>query len=169
MDTLIIVILGAVAIVALVILARRREPETVNSGVSPTTHPVGGFDEDWIAAFNRYPGTFAWNVVGESNYQSALEEICGGRTEDGHSKEVWAIVVPENGNPYDANAMAVHLDTGLVGYLSRTHASRVRLVTQNCGLAGYAIKVPAKVVGGWERPGSSGHFGVKLDLPGEPF
>ena len=36
------------------------------------------------------PDMFAVEVVGESNYQDALESICAGRTEDGHEFDVRA-------------------------------------------------------------------------------
>lgn len=39
------------------------------------------------------PGTYSIDIVGESRYQSALEEICGGRTEESHRKVVVATLV----------------------------------------------------------------------------
>src|ERR1035437_5020271 len=47
------------------------------------------------------PGTFSMEVVGESHYQSALESICGGRTEDSAEKYVQAVLVLEDHNAPD--------------------------------------------------------------------
>jgi hypothetical protein len=135
-----------------------------------TTHPYKSFDESKISTFNEFPGQFGWDIVGESKYQAALKELCGGTCEDGYDLEVWALLVPETGNPHDENAVAVHMDTGLVGYLDRNNARRFRFAIGKQGLGGYAFKVPAKVVGGWDRGnGDVGFFGVKLDLPGSPL
>jgi hypothetical protein len=55
------------------------------------------------------PGLPLLNAVGESNYQAALETICGRRgsgwTEV--SCEITAVLVPEPSNPYDSNAVMV--------------------------------------------------------------
>ena len=67
-------------------------------------------------------GKYSVDVVGESQYQEELEEICEGYTEDGHSKIVDAILVHENDNPYDNQAIRVDIDGMTVGYLSRENA-----------------------------------------------
>jgi hypothetical protein len=52
-------------------------------------------------------GEFLTEVVGESNYQRALETICGGRCEEGHNKHVVATLVLEDSNRHDSNAVRV--------------------------------------------------------------
>ncbi len=114
---------------------------------------------------DRYPrhegeGTFDFDVVGESGYQDALSEICGGKTREGHNLECVAYLVPEPDNPHDESAIAVYIDNLKVGYLPRVVTKRVAEI-----LAGRIISVDAVIVGGWRRPsGSEGHFGVKLDF-----
>ena len=52
------------------------------------------------------PGEFAFDVVGESHYQSALNKICGGRSEDGYSLDVEAALVHEDDNKYDPRPLS---------------------------------------------------------------
>lgn len=121
-----------------------------------------------VATLDNFPETYSFDIVAESHYQKELEEMCGGKCVDGHRKKVWALLVMENDNPHDDDAVAVHMDTGIVGYLSREDASNYRVAMMKMGLDDYALKVPAMIFGGWLRPdGDEGHFGVKLDLPGE--
>jgi hypothetical protein len=119
-----------------------------------------------IATLDKFPGAFSFDIVGESYYQQELAEMCGGKCEGGHEKEVWALLVMQDDNPHDSHAVTVEMDTGIVGHLSRDDASRFRVAMQNMGMADCALKVPAKIVGGWiQANGDEGHFGVKLDLP----
>jgi hypothetical protein len=73
--------------------------------------------------------------VGEQSYQAALHVLLRGR---GHKPEAFescpaavsesfvARLVPEPDNPYDPNAVAVHVDSRIVAYLSRGNAARYR-------------------------------------------
>ncbi len=120
------------------------------------------------AGFTRFEGdgSFECDVVGESNYQDALNRIAGGKTEDGHEFECTARLVPEPGNPHDSNAVMVMIDGRQVGYLSRAHAQAMTILFQRKGLGG--AEADALVVGGWKRGRGAkdeGHYGVKLDLP----
>ncbi len=112
------------------------------------------------------PRTFSVEVVGESNYQDALERICGGRTEDGHKLEVEARLKLEDDNPYDGKAVAVTIDHELVGYLSRNTARSFRKALAAVAPKASLATCSAIIVGGWEREDDDrGHFGVRLDLP----
>ncbi len=112
------------------------------------------------------PGTFAIEAVGESHYQDALERICGGRTEDGASEIVEALLILEDENPYDDKAVRVDIEGRTVGYLSRDSARQYRRRLTEGGLGGATAKCMAKIVGGWDRgENDKGHFGVRLDLP----
>ena len=111
-------------------------------------------------------GEYALQIVGESHYQEALAAICGGKTEDGHEKEVEARLVFENDNRYDDHAVRVDIDGKAVGYLKREHARQVRKQIKRDDPP---ITCKAVIVGGWDRGhGDTGHFGVKLDIPYEP-
>lgn len=112
-------------------------------------------------------GDYECEVVGESNYQPALAKLTGGKTEDGHEYECVASLVPEPTNKHDHNAIMVHIDGQLVGYLGRAHAATMADILKRKGLAG--AQANAVIVGGWVgrkgRQKSEGHFGVKLDIP----
>jgi hypothetical protein len=112
------------------------------------------------------PGTYSLDIVGESKYQSTLEKICGGRTEEGHEKIVQATLIHEDDNPYDNKAIRVDIDGMTVGYLSRENAREYRTRLKEAGHPGITATCSAIIVGGWDRGARDrGHFGVKLDLP----
>jgi hypothetical protein len=111
------------------------------------------------------PGGYQVAVVGESYYQENLDRVCGGRTEDGHWYDCWAILCPEPSNPYDPNAVAIYVDDLKVGHLSREAAKTFLPVARH--LAGRRAACAATVRGGWDRGGGDqGYYGVVLDLAG---
>ena len=113
-------------------------------------------------------GSFALEIVGESFYQDALENITGGKTEDGHEMEVEALLNYDDDNPYDNKAIAVSVEGEIVGYLSRKLARQFRDRMEETGCPGESAVCKALIVGGWDRGnGDEGHFGVRLDLPVE--
>ena len=67
-------------------------------------------------------------VVGEASYQDNLWRVVGGRSssEDRVRVDVYAVLVVETDNPYDANAVSVWVQGLKVGYLSRDDARRYR-------------------------------------------
>lgn len=107
--------------------------------------------------------TFSFDIVGESHKQRELEALAGGRREHGADHQVQAILLPENNNRYDLNAVVVTISGEAVGYLDKANAKHWREVLFSTGPR--AALVNAKIVGGWECPdGDVGHFGVKLDV-----
>jgi len=137
---------------------------------APASTPRGRWEEsdvDEIVITGN--GTFEQEIVGESHYQDALERICGGRTEDGAHFETSALLVYEDDNPYDNQAVAVVISGAKVGHLSRpvARAFRAQLAAANAP-RGWPIRCKALIVGGWLRDGDDGedrgHFGVKLDF-----
>ena len=110
-------------------------------------------------------GKFNFEIVGESNYQGALEMICGGRDEESAKQRAEASLVLENDNPYDDKAVRIDISGKTVGYLSKVNARKYRefLVIRNYGnIVGVCQAI---VVGGWSRSKEeTGSFGVKLDL-----
>lgn len=113
------------------------------------------------------PGHYDCDIVGESYYQPALKEICGGKSEKGHQLEVEAVLVHDNTNPYDNKAIRVDIRGRTVGHLSRALARSYRKRLEEIGYAEATASVAAIVVGGWKRGADEGYFGVKLDLPVE--
>ena len=105
------------------------------------------------------PGAFAVNVVGVSQYQRVLETAA----EEG---VVDAVLMREDDNPHDDQAVAIFISGERAGYLSRTDARRFRADLATAGDATLSVRCKAKVVGGFEtKTGERAHFGLKLDLP----
>ncbi len=105
--------------------------------------------------------TFA--VVGESQYQRALERICGGRPKEPADHPCRARLVPEPTNKYDPNAIMVQVDGMTVGYLSRGAARKYAPIA---ALLSEPLECAALIVGGWRRSAEDqGSFGIRLDLP----
>lgn len=114
------------------------------------------------------PGSFEFEVVGESNYQPALAVMAGPKDTESKRIEVDAVLMPEPDNTYDKNAVAVVIQSRIVAYLSKKDTSSYRRWMklrghdpQDCVIA------KALIVGGWknEKSGSEGTYGIKLDAP----
>jgi hypothetical protein len=106
------------------------------------------------------PGAFAVDVVGVSRRQDVL----GRAAEDGAIVE--ARLILEDDNPHDSEAVAVHIGSELVGYLSREKARLYRADLAAAGAPRATVRCKAKIVGGFETAnGERAHFGLRLDLP----
>ncbi len=121
-----------------------------------------------VASITNGPGTYSTDIVGESYYQKALERICGGWSKNGHRREVEAFLHVESNRSRYPNAIRVVVKGETVGYLDRETARCYRTQLEKAGLRGTTVKCNAIIVGGWDRGNLDiGHFGVKLDLPGD--
>lgn len=110
-------------------------------------------------------GEYNFEVVGESNYQGALERACGARTEKSQDRIVQAILVLNNRNRYDPQAVCVTVGGLTVGYLSREHAKRFRARLQRERIRGREFPCRGNIRGGWDRGnGDRGNFGIWLDV-----
>jgi|KBSSwiStaDraftv2_1062776.scaffolds.fasta_scaffold1097167_1 hypothetical protein len=108
---------------------------------------------------------FTFEVVGEANYQDALDVLCGGKCEDGHKLEARAQLIFQEDNPYDPNAIAVLIDRRLVGYVPRDLARSMRSAILTLNPEERPVTCDALVVGGWLRDeDDEGHYGVRLSL-----
>jgi hypothetical protein len=109
-------------------------------------------------------GSFPMEVVGESNYQDVLQEICGGFSRHGHDKAVEACLELEPTNPHDANAVRITIAGATVGYLPRAQAERVSSFMRSNGFN--PLVCDALINGGWRtNQHDSGFFGVRLGVP----
>ena len=123
--------------------------EGFRSGLSETA----GFDSK----------DFSLEVVGESNYQEALERVAGPKGKDPVDLEVAADVVCEDNNPHDKNAVRVEARGMTVGYLPREVARNWR--TQ---VSAGRMSCAAVIRGGWDRGGGDqGHYGIWVKPPKE--
>jgi len=108
---------------------------------------------------------FTLDVVGESNYQPALDRICGGKCEDGHRREVTAQLCFVEDNEWDENAVGVFINKQLVGFVPRDQAAKVREGILAINQDDRPVLCRGKIVGGWNRGhGDEGSYGVKLSI-----
>ena len=73
-----------------------------------------------------YDGRESLEVVGESFYQDALQQLVGGIPGERARVDVLAVLVADENNQYDANAVSVWVNGLKVGHLSRAEAKRMR-------------------------------------------
>ena len=109
-------------------------------------------------------GKFEYRIVGESHYQSELEQLTGPRTEDGCHQKCAALLLPEPTNPYDRNAVAVFIHNVRVGYLSHDVCAEFLEALSKGGFSRAASE--AVIVGGWkdrEDGRGDGFYGVRLN------
>lgn len=109
-------------------------------------------------------GTFSFDIVGESNYQVALEKISGRKTAEGKSFKCLAEVMHEPENPHDPNAVVVKIDGSVVGYFSKPDAKDYFTQIGESGKVNVRSPVTAMIVGGSKTKSREGHYGVKLDV-----
>ncbi len=111
---------------------------------------------------------FDFNIVGESNYQSAIKKLASTYDFEKEVKEFDAIITLEDTNQYDNKAVRVDIDGQLVGYFSRGDARsfRRRLTTKKLG--SIATKTKAVITGGHtDKNGNALSYGIVLDI--KPF
>ena len=92
-------------------------------------------------------------VVGTSHYQDALLELAPRTADEEVRVNTIADLVPEPDNPHDPDAIAVHIDGKLVGYLAREENKRWRDIAP--------VTCEAMIAG---KGGTTG-LGVFLRLP----
>jgi hypothetical protein len=116
-------------------------------------------------------GSQTLEVVGESFHQPELWRLAeaspGG---DRVLKDICAVLVAEDGNPHDADAVAVWIDGLHVGHLSRENARLYRpgLLAQQ-EARGMPIALAGVIAGGGVRSDGPGMLGVFLDHDPEDF
>jgi hypothetical protein len=103
--------------------------------------------------------------VGEPHYQTALNSIVGGKTEDCYEIRK-RCTAHSDSNPYDNKAVAVSIEGEIIGHLDRKLARQFRVRMKEAGVEGHPAVCRALISGGWNRgDGDEGHYGVRLDLP----
>jgi hypothetical protein len=101
-------------------------------------------------------------VVGESHYQDVIERIAGAKSEGGKQMRVGLTLRCEPDNPHDSDAVRVECMGQLVGYIARDEAAD--LSPELIETRGSCIEARGLILGGWKRPDSEGHFGVRAWL-----
>lgn len=112
-------------------------------------------------------GNYSFNeVVGESNYKSALKKLISeGTQQERDNGEVFrdAFLVPEPTNPFDKNAIQVRIAEHLVGYISKTRTAEFHGIISEVKKQGFDYAV-VKAVIGFDSRSADPLIGVRLDL-----
>lgn len=129
------------------------------SDARPRSIPSGG-EPPRIKGNGRY----SVEAVGESFYKPALHAIFGVSEEDGgEEKHLDGVLVLEDDNPHDKNAVAVTLMGKKVAHLSREVAADFRKAIARDGLSQW--KEFAVGVEVWVSDDPDDHYSVHVDLP----
>ena len=104
------------------------------------------------------------DIVGESPFQSDLEQIAGPKEEMSAKVECEATLVCESDYKHDSNAVAVYIGCGQVGHLFREGAKLFREVLVSLIAELSPVNAKAKIIGGWKNDISDGSYGIKLSL-----
>jgi hypothetical protein len=137
---------------------------------SPAPEALANQRPAWMkdgAEVALFDGPETLEVVGESHYQENLWRLVGGRRDDPgqHVRAgVDAVLVAEDANPHDADAVSVWINGLKVGYLSRHNARRYRpglLALQDAHRKPVALT--GVIVGGGIRQDGPGRLGVFLE------
>jgi hypothetical protein len=116
-------------------------------------------------------GSQVLEVVGESFHQPDLWRLAGARPGgDRVLEDICAVLVAEDNNPHDADAVAVWIDGLQVGHLSRENAQLYRpgLLARQEAL-GMRIALAGVIAGGGMRSDGPGMLGVFLHHDPEDF
>jgi len=111
-----------------------------------------------------FDGSEDLEVVGESYYQENLWRLVGPRWPNDRVRHpVYAVLVAEDDNPHDANAVAVWVQGLKVGSLSHANARRYRPGLLNLQRRhGQPVALNGVIVGGGIREDGPGQLGVFL-------
>lgn len=120
----------------------------------------------WLQPYSFRAAGYEVKVVGESNYQEALEAACGGRSGDGARVPlVTASLRREPTNQHDRNAVRADLNGRCAGYIPRDQAPIFGEVLGKMAEQGLPPTCRAWLTGGWDRGVlDRGSFGIVLDV-----
>ena len=167
------VIFGAAVLIALLALLAMGSALVLWARISAKGRPgkMGEYllPKNADAAMNNGPGTFQYEVVGESYYVNDLRHIifnAGLKVDEPGEMYCRAFLLCEPKNEYDPNAVVVVVETRRVGYIPRKDAQELapelrklaNTRTKN-GRGGQVLCVQACI--GWSGPE---RIGVRLDL-----
>jgi len=107
-------------------------------------------------------GTFFSYAVGHRHHQDALKRIFLDRTSENNEKLVEAVLVIDDENPYNSQAVRVDIQGQTVAYLKDENAKQFRKKMKEKGPSEIKATCAAKIVY-WER--ESNNYLVILNLP----
>ena len=115
--------------------------------------------------FLRGSATFGVEVVEGDHYQTVFEAICGPRVPSGIHRLVTAVLVLDDKNRQDRNAVRVEVQGKPVGHLRRETGILYRQQLQARGTPKAIGRCQAVITGGWlSSDGRKGDYEVALDI-----
>jgi hypothetical protein len=113
----------------------------------------------------RGGGAFGLALVGESDYQTNLKVVAGGRRREGVNVVRTAMLVLEDSNRHDRKAVRVDVRGYTIGYLTRDKARKYRDRLGDLGVVHSGFTCSARIICGEDRgDGVRRSFGAWLDL-----
>ena len=112
-------------------------------------------------------GRYASEVENDSIYQPAIARLAGKHGPGNADEKCLALLVCDDANPFQDKAMAVFIDSQLVGYLAHSDALRLRRTLGRQDLVGQLTSCDAVIRGGGLWNGKRLSYAVWLDL--QPF
>ncbi len=112
-------------------------------------------------------GRYASEVENESAYQDTIRQLAGEHGEKNADTRYLAILLPDDNNPYQDKAVAVFINTRLVGYLAHSDALRLRRKLGRKDIVGQPTSCDAAIRGGGAWNGKRLSYAVWLDV--QPF
>lgn len=112
-------------------------------------------------------GRYASEVENDSIYQPAIARLAGEHGPGNADEKCLALLVCDDANPFQDKAIAVFIDSQLVGYLAHSDALRLRRTLGRQDLAGQLTSCDAVIRGGGLWNGKRLAYAVWLDL--QPF
>lgn len=109
-------------------------------------------------------GRYLVEVMTESRYQPALQELAGEHGEQAAAAPYLATLVPDDVNPYESAAVAVFLAGRMVGYLSPKAAVAFREQLKRKEVEGQITTCDAQVRGGGKWQNGRLAYVVVLDM-----
>ncbi len=110
------------------------------------------------------PGFFDYPVAGTSHYREALKTMAGHHGDDDARRQCTAILMPENANPHDNEAIAVYIGGEIIGHMHAEDAHELRCKLTDAGLDDQNTSCDALIIGGGLKDGRRKFHGVRLDL-----
>lgn len=125
-------------------------------------------DRNWYKVEGTFPlkysGEPKYEIVGESQRQSTIQEIVGETYDDGVYWHVVAQLCFVEDNPHDTNAVGVFIEGRHVGYIPAADASRVRSEISAANPDERPVICKSMIRGGFKKGNKRADYGVTIGL-----
>ncbi len=109
-------------------------------------------------------GRFQLEVLGESRYSDTIRSLAGEHGEAAANVHHKALLLADDNNPYEDKAVAVFLNSEMVGYLAPKDAASFRTMLARQEITGQLTSTDAVIRGGQLYDGKRLAYAVWLDV-----